>query len=73
MRPLGLILILAIGFLQPAVPLLAAEAPTAPLPPPTTEQRLADLEAYINNTARATDGQAVSKDSPEAVPATAPG
>jgi Amt family ammonium transporter len=61
MRPLGLILILAIGFLQPAVPLLAAEAPTAPLPPPTTEQRLADLEAYINNTARATDGLAQSK------------
>jgi Amt family ammonium transporter len=27
---------------------------------PTIEQRLADVEAYINNTARATDGQAVS-------------
>ncbi|AKC83414.1 ammonia channel protein [Verrucomicrobia bacterium IMCC26134] len=33
----------------------------ASLPPPDVEQRLGDLEAYINNAARVTDGQAVSK------------
>ena len=32
----------------------------AALPQPTVEQRLADIEAYVNNTARATDGHAVS-------------
>jgi ammonium transporter, Amt family len=61
MKPLGWILLLVIGFLSPAVPLPAAEAPPAPLPPPTVEQRLADIEAYFNNTARATDGRAQSR------------
>jgi len=41
--------------------LAAAEAQAqAALPQPTVEQRLADLEAYVNNTARATDGKAQS-------------
>ena len=41
--------------------LTAAEAPASTLPAPTPEQRLGDLEAYVNNTARTTDGQAQSK------------
>ena len=43
----------------PSVPLRAAGT-AAPLPQPTVEQRLADIEAYVNNTARATDGHATS-------------
>jgi ammonium transporter, Amt family len=37
-----------------ASPLMAADAPAAP-PEPTVEQRLADLEAYVNNSARTPD------------------
>lgn len=48
------------GILLP-LRLAAAEAPASTLPAPTTEQRLGDLEAYVNNTARVTDGQAQSK------------
>jgi Amt family ammonium transporter len=40
-------------------PVCGAEA-AAPVEP-TVEQRLADIEAYINNSARATDGKAASK------------
>jgi len=36
------------------------QAADAALPKPTEEQRLADIEAYINNSARATDGKAAS-------------
>ncbi len=39
---------------------LGADASTAKSAP-TTEQRLDDIEAYINNAARATDGKAMSK------------
>jgi len=39
----------------------AAEASSSALPPPTAEQRLGDLEAYVNNAPRVTDGQAQSK------------
>jgi Amt family ammonium transporter len=59
MRYLGLALLVFITLLVPSIPLRAADAP-APLPQPTVEQRLADIEAYVNNTARATDGHAVS-------------
>jgi len=61
MKPLGLALLLVFGLLFSSMPLRAADASPAPLPPPTAEQRLSDIEAYINNTARATDGHAVSK------------
>ncbi len=61
MKPLGLAFAFAIGSLLPSMPLRAADAPAAPLPPPTVEQRLSDIEAYFNNTARATDGRAASK------------
>lgn len=54
------IIIALTGFML-SIRLAAAEAPTSALPAPTTEQRLADMEAYINNTARATDGQAQTK------------
>ena len=50
-----------IGLLLQSPALRAAAPSAAPLPQPTVEQRLADIEAYVNNTARATDGQAVSK------------
>ena len=59
MRPLGLAFFVSITLLLPSIPLVAAGAP-ATLPQPTVEQRLADIEAYVNNTARATDGHAVS-------------
>jgi Amt family ammonium transporter len=39
----------------------AAESAPAKLGEPSIEQRLADIEAYINNSARATDGRAESK------------
>jgi Amt family ammonium transporter len=39
----------------------AAEAVSAARPEPTMDQRVADIEAYINNSARVTDGQANSK------------
>ena len=41
--------------------LSAADAAAAPLPQPTVEQRLSDLEAYMNNAPRSTDGVAQSK------------
>ena len=37
-----------------------APAEPAPLPPPSVDQRLGDLEAYVNNAPRATDGVAQS-------------
>ncbi len=40
--------------------LRAVDPSAAPLPQPAIEQRVADIEAYINNTARATDDRAVS-------------
>jgi ammonium transporter, Amt family len=61
MKPFGLVLVLVFGLLLSSMPLRAADAATAPLPPPTVEQRLSDIEAYFNNTARPTDGQAASK------------
>ena len=48
------------GILLP-LRLAAAETAASALPAPTTDQRLGDLEAYVNNTARVTDGQAQSK------------
>jgi Amt family ammonium transporter len=53
-----LIPLLAVCCLLSPARLPAAEPPKAE---PTVEQRLADVEAYINNAARATDGQAASK------------
>jgi ammonium transporter, Amt family len=53
-------LVLALSFLVGFSRLAAAEPSTAPLPAPTVEQRLADLEAYVNNAPRATDGHAQS-------------
>ncbi len=61
MKPLGLAFAIAIGSLLPSLSVPAEDAPVSPLPPPTVEQRLSDIEAYMNNTARATDGRAVSK------------
>jgi Amt family ammonium transporter len=58
MQKLIIVLVLAFALL-PAFEVQAAEA-AAP-PEPTVEQRLADIEAYINNSARATDGKAASK------------
>lgn len=43
------------------LPASAAPSAAGPLPDPSVEQRLADLEAYINNAPRATAGQATSK------------
>ena len=62
-----LAVLLLIVSLAPA-PLLAAEAAPANLPEPTTEQRLADIEAYFHNAARPTDGKAISK-----IPVAGPG
>ena len=59
MKPFSLLLTFLIAVFAALSPAVAAE--TKPLPQPTVEQRLADLEAYVNNTARATDGQAQSK------------
>ena len=56
-----LALALAAGCLFVSTNLPAAEPAAAPLPAPTIEQRLGDLEAYINNAARPTDGVAASK------------
>jgi ammonium transporter, Amt family len=55
------VLILAVLFLCLAWRSLAAELPTPSLPAPSLEQRVADLEAMVNNAARATDGQATSR------------
>ncbi len=60
MKPLGLLRLVLMASWMPLASLSAAEA-TAPLPAPTVEQRLADLEAYVNNAPRATDGLAQSK------------
>lgn len=68
MKPRGLLFILAVASVWPAVTLFAAEPARAPLPPPTVEQRLSDIEAYLNNAPRATDGLAKSK-----VPGPGPG
>ena len=55
-------LMLALLFICALTPshLAAAEAATVRAEP-TVEQRLADLEAYVNNSPRATDGKAASK------------
>ncbi|MHB8523918.1 MAG: ammonium transporter [Limisphaerales bacterium] len=45
----------------PNVTLDAVAPPASKKPEPTVEQRLADIEAYINNSTRATDGRAPSK------------
>ncbi|MBU6400969.1 MAG: ammonium transporter [Verrucomicrobia bacterium] len=52
-------LLVAFGWLP--VRLHAAVPPPAKMPQPTLDQRLADIEAYINNVPRATDGRAVSR------------
>jgi len=59
--PLLLLFLLGLCFpLQAAAP--AAEATPAPaLPQASLEQRMADIEAYMNNTARPTDGVAQSR------------
>ena len=67
MRPIGPAVLFSITLLLPSIPLRGADAP-APLPQPTVEQRLADIEAYVNNTARATDGHATSM-----IPGSGPG
>ncbi|HTO02968.1 MAG TPA: ammonia channel protein, partial [Opitutus sp.] len=46
--------LIAAGLTWFAIQTAAAES-TEPLPEPTTEQRIADLEAYVNNTARTAD------------------
>jgi len=61
MKTLFCAFVVALAGFVSSIQLVAAEAPASALPAPTTEQRLADLEAYVNNTARATDGQAQSK------------
>ena len=58
MKALLLALLFTCGLSQ--FRLEAAEA-AATLAEPSIEQRLADIEAYINNSARATDGKATSK------------
>ncbi len=62
-----LAVLLLIVSLAPA-PVLAAEVAPVKLPEATTEQRLADIEAYFHNAARPTDGKAVSK-----IPVAGPG
>jgi ammonium transporter, Amt family len=47
------------SLLQPAA--RGAETVSSAKPEPSMEQRVADIEAYINNSARVTDGQATSK------------
>jgi Amt family ammonium transporter len=61
MKTLLLVLIVALASSVSFNRLAAAEAPASALPSPTSDQRLGDLEAYVNNTARVTDGQAQSK------------
>ena len=62
MKKLLSILIVALaGCVLPINSVAAETAQASALPAPTTEQRLGDLEAYINNTARVTDGQAQTK------------
>src|SRR5690349_17875137 len=52
-RSLKISAVFALVALIPA--LFAQEAAPAPLPEPTIEQRVADLEAYVNNAARTPD------------------
>jgi Amt family ammonium transporter len=61
MKTLLCAFIVALAGVVSPIRLAAAEAPTSSLPPPTAEQRLGDLEAYVNNAPRTTDGQAQSK------------
>ena len=49
---LSLLAVLVVSFSQAR----AADAPPPKRADPTTDQRLADLEAYVNNTARVSDG-----------------
>lgn len=56
-RSVKLYLIILLSFIGLAAPRLGAQEapPPGTLPEPTLEQRVADLEAYINNTARTPD------------------
>ena len=56
-----LVLLAAFLFTAAARPLSAADSAPPKLPDPTIEQRLADIEAYLSNSPRATDGKALSK------------
>ncbi len=51
---------LLIAFVLPSLPAQAADA-ASHAPEASMEQRLADIEAYINNSSRPTDGKALSK------------
>jgi len=64
MNKLLLVFLVALtGFASSPLRSIAAETPATAnaLPAPSVEQRLGDLEAYINNQPRATNGQAESK------------
>ena len=65
---LSVLTVVVLSCLAAAWPLSAAEPAPKTLPPASVEQRLADIEAYLNNAPRATDGQALSK-----VPGPGPG
>jgi Amt family ammonium transporter len=67
MKP-GVFIAFVLSCIAVAWPVSAAEPAPKPLPPASVEQRLADIEAYLNNAPRATDGQAMSK-----VPGPGPG
>ena len=57
MNPLRIVLLVAATCWLSLASSFANPTP-APLPAPTVDQRLADLEAYVNNAPRATDGVA---------------
>ncbi len=57
----ALLLALFVVLLVPPLPARAAEAGSPAAAEATFEQRLADIEAYINNSSRPTDGKATSK------------
>ena len=59
MHKILLTLILAVAFGRSFA--VAADAPSDKPVEPSIEQRLSDIESYINNSARATDGKAASK------------
>ena len=60
MKPLGSAFLFSVAWFLSSMSLRAVDPSAAPLPQPAIEQRVADIEAYINNTARATDDRAVS-------------
>lgn len=63
-----LLLLVFCSLSLPLAVLRPATEPAVPLPAANLEQRVGDLEAYINNTVRVTDGKAASK-----VPGPGPG